>query len=49
MFVAYYDRKIFQLASMTAVEPLSVLDIEFIGYHETEIENLGTTTPGSRN
>jgi hypothetical protein len=49
--IAYYDRKIFQIESLTALEPQSVLDIEFIGYHETEIETASATLgsrPGKR-
>ena len=45
--VAFYDRKMFQLSSLTSMEPLSVLDIEFIHYSETDVE-LGSSRRKSR-
>jgi hypothetical protein len=38
MVLAYYDQKIFRLHSLTMLDPITVIDIEFLQYSETEVE-----------
>ena len=38
MILAYYDHKIFHLASLAMLDPIKVIDVEFLQYLEMDVE-----------